>query len=215
MRHLALVVLLASLAALCCAPRALTPTVSGASVVTLVAPAAAVDEDGVQPLPPRWAGHCNAFAVDAPRVPGGLLLLTARHCMLPVDGLQRYLSPDGFGHHKAIAWSSWGHVAALLPLDDPVRLRALELSHAPPVGAPVQAVSSLHERGTQGVVLAELGSGVVETSLAVRRGWSGSPVLDEDGAAWGVVVGCQARPASALEGDMQCVGATSTVAVIR
>jgi hypothetical protein len=214
MRHLALIVLLAALTALCCAPRALTPTVSGASVVTLVEPFEPLDEDGAEPLPPRWGRYCDAFAVPAPLVPGHVLLLTADHCVRRVDGIQRYLSPDGVGHGRAIAWSSWGQVAALLPLD-PVQLRPLELAHAPPVGSHVEAVSSLYETSARGVVVAELGSGVVETSLAVRRGWSGSPVLDEDGAAWGVVVGCQARPVSALDGDLECTGATSTVAVIR
>jgi hypothetical protein len=96
-----------------------------------------------------------------------------------------------------------------------MQLRPLELAHAPPVGSHIEAVSSLYETSTRGVVLAELGSGVVETSLSVRRGWSGSPVLDEDGAAWGVVVGCQARPVSATEGDLECTGDGTSVAKVK
>lgn len=208
--RLLLALLLAS-----CAPRPLTPTVTGASVVTLVHPAARLDEDGVEPLPPRWRGYCNAFAVSAPRVPGGVLLLTADHCVRHIGSVLRYLAPNGVGHGKAIRWGTWrGDVVALLPLA-PGQLRALPTSPPPELGATVEAVSSLYDGAARGAVVASLGAGHVAASLPVQRGWSGSPVLDEDGAAWGVVVGCQARPASALEGDFECSGTTSTVAVIR
>lgn len=208
--RLLLALLLAS-----CAPRPLTPTVTGASVVTLVSPFGRLDEDGVEPLPPRWRGYCNAFAVAAPRVPGGLLLLTADHCTRPIGGVVRYLAPNGVGHGKAIRWGTWrGDVVALLPLD-PGQLRALPTAQAPKLGANVEAVSSLYDGGARGALLATLGAEHVAASLPVQRGWSGSPVLDEAGAAWGVVVGCQARQVSAFEDDFACDGSGATVAVIR
>jgi hypothetical protein len=164
------------------------PEPQGFSVVTLI-------EETAQPYtPPRWEVYCNAFAISRA---GQTLLATASHCLrgAGVGDEVSYVPPSG-----------WGLADAVVVYDDPAGDRALLLPEEPgdllplPEASPPKApslaisVSSYYASRSEGLVLADLGLGWRETTITIRKGWSGSPVMNHMGAAWGIVSGCQTAP---------------------
>lgn len=185
-----------------CAPATLapagaqSPVVTGASVVTLVRPAARwtwgnlSSEEGLTSsgFKLRYEPSCSAFAI-----PGGLLM-TAAHCVEGIEpgGEVRYLSPDGIGHGIAKLLSV--NKAHDLATCEAQGLTPLPVTSPPRDGEQVLAVSSFYGQTSYGKVLAALASDRYETSFSIIKGWSGSPVLDTHGRVWGVVSQCNLGP---------------------
>ena len=205
MKLAAVLLLAVALVALACAPRPITGTdLTGSNVVTLLKPVLGVDEDGVEPTPPRWVPACNAFPLRLPD--GSVVLATAQHCadVFPPGYDIRYRAVDGWGHgHARLTRSAAG--VAYLAVDDPL-LAPLSPGPAPEPGWPATVVSSLTEESATGRVLTRLGPGYVATDLRIEKGWSGSPVLNDAGRVWGVATKCEAVPRSARVDDTRCVG---------
>jgi hypothetical protein len=182
-----------------CAPAKLSPAsatcpaVTGASVVTLVrqltewqwAPLSQdFEESGFRT---RWAPYCSAFAVRGP------VLVTAAHCLAgaKVGDAIRYREPNGVGLGVAfLARFDEALDGAVLTVDSGSGLVPLPIAAAPLVGEPVLSVSSLYETTSRGRVAAQLSSGYVETTQTIVHGWSGAPVLNARGGAWGIVSRC-------------------------
>lgn len=180
-----------------CAPATLaqagaqSPAITGASVVTLVRPAArwtwgSLSEEGITSsgFKLRYEPSCNAFAI------AGGLLMTAAHCVNGIEpgGEVRYLSPNGVGHGIATLLSV--NEAHDLATCEAQGLTPLPVTSPPRDGEPVLSVSSLYEQISEGRVLGRLSTGYYETSQTIIHGWSGSPVLDTHGRVWGVVSQC-------------------------
>lgn len=181
-----------------CAPATLapasaqTPAVTGASVVTLVRPAARwtwgslSSEEGLTDsgFKLRYARSCNGFAIP------GNQLLTAAHCVAGIEpgGEVRYLSPDGVGHGIATLLSV--NEAADLATCEAHGLTPLEVTSPPRDGETTLAVSSYYGQTSYGKVLGHMSTGFYATDFSIIKGWSGSPVLDTRGRVWGVVSRC-------------------------
>lgn len=134
---------------------------------------------------------CGAFAVQGPR---GIELLTAAHC----------LRDAGLGDSIAYATrEQWEHTAAAVSrarvtsidtADDRATLMpepGLDSIDSSPLvpDAVVSVAPGWHL--THGHVTEHVGRYFTST-LDVRPGWSGSPVLDARGRAVGIVVACEA-----------------------
>lgn len=187
-----------------CAPATLapasaqTPAVTGASVVTLVRPAARLtwgslsSEEGLTDsgFKIRYEPTCNGFAIP------GNQLLTAAHCVKGIEpgGEVRYLSPDGVGHGIATLLSV--NEATDLATCEAHGLTPLEVTSPPRDGETTMAVSSYYGQTSYGKVLERLTTGYYETSVSIIKGWSGSPLLDTHGRVWGLVSQCHLRPDS-------------------
>ena len=129
---------------------------------------------------------CNAFELETPRGPR---LVTAAHCVRDPAAPVSYLA---YGAHVPRSAS----VESLDPLWDRAELvpaqplPALEQGPVPPLGV-VWAVSGW--AGWRAAAGQELGAGgdYTTTTLNVAPGWSGSPVLDVQGRAIGILVRCE------------------------
>lgn len=187
--------------------------ITRASVVTLVTPAiiehdpTGADEDGnVGELRSvAFVPSCNAFAI---RKDGNVYLVTAAHC---TEGVKlgepvRYLAPNGWGHGIAkLTWRDTGHDQALLSPGSGARdLVPLERGPLPELGARVTGVSAYYGASTSGVVVVKLAEGFYGTTQTVVRGWSGSPVLDEQGRVWGILSRCEAHQTNADPDSAEC-----------
>lgn len=165
------------------------------SVVTLVTPYAQVSELGER-IEHGWAPYCNAFAVkpgvpDPPTLP---VLVTAAHCVakvkLAVGDTVRYREPSGWGLGSArVTHLDASRDYAVLELERAEGLAALELGRAPYEGAYVTSPSAFFGEAVSGQVYASGGRSFA-FSGTIERGWSGSPVLDTQGRAVGVVIKC-------------------------
>jgi len=134
-----------------------------------------------------WRSYCNAFALRSP-----LRLVTAAHCVKPGE-LVRYLPPDGWGVDRAqVATVDLAHDTATLNVTRIGGLVGLEASASPRLGAAVWAASATFGAVTSGELRDEQ-SGRYVTTMGIVRGWSGSPALDQNGRAWGVVIACLTR----------------------
>jgi hypothetical protein len=166
--------------------------VSSASVVTLlrVQQAQPLDEQSQD----TWVPVCSAFAVRGGQ--GAALLVTAAHCVPQELGSElHYYAPNGIGHDRAVLVARDSvHDLAVLEPRAPGALVPLERTGVPNEGAHVLAVSALYNMSSPGVVVAELGQGMWETTQTIVFGWSGSPVLDAHGRVWAVVSKCPAEP---------------------
>jgi hypothetical protein len=166
------------------------------SVVVLLRGEMQYDGIGL-PEPPRWMGYCNAFAVKQ-RL--STVLITAEHCVpereLALGEIVRFEAPSGWGHGKAqLAWRDTTHDAAvLLPLE-PAALQPFVTARPPLAGERVESYSALFDAWHVGAMGGELapGSGLHVSTLTIAKGWSGSPMLDAHGAAWGIVSMCTPR----------------------
>ncbi len=163
--------------------------VSRASVVTLVTPRERSDADGV------WSRvvfvpSCNAFAVERD---SEVYLATAAHCLADPPTLGqtlRYLAPNGVGHGFARVTFldlSGDRALAVATGGD---LEPLREAGPPGEGAWVESVSSYYSAVSAGTVIGELSDGWHQTTQTIVFGWSGSPVLDRQGRAWGIVSKC-------------------------
>jgi hypothetical protein len=177
----------------------------GYSVVTIVEPKADPYED----MAPKWYAYCNAFAV----LRGGeTLLVTAAHCLHGVSpgGAVAYIPPSGWGFsHAEVVMVSEGMDQALLRPEETGDLVPLAVAAPPMSMALASSVSSYFGARSSGRVTGDLGLGWRATSITIRKGWSGSPVLDTNGAAWGIVSGC-----SVPFGHGDCLDGYSKVAPI-
>lgn len=138
----------------------------------------------------HWRLYCNAFAIDR----GGVTLLaTAAHCLHGKEPgeLVLYVPPSGWGFATArVLYANRATDAALLQPADSDGLLPLAVAAPPAVHSRVTSTSSYFGATSRGFVTADLGLGWRETSITIRRGWSGSPVLNTDGSAWGIVSTC-------------------------
>ena len=132
-------------------------------------------------LAPRWMAYCHAFGV---RRLGRAQLATAAHCVAGA-GTFRYQRPWGLGTAH-VSYVSEARDVAYLDTDEPVR--TLERGEPPPLGTHVRVFSTFGSNS--GLVTDQYVLGMYEASLTIRRGWSGSPVVDAYGRAVGVVVKC-------------------------
>jgi Trypsin-like peptidase domain len=194
MRWLAL--LLLALLAIACARDPLAPSQPRAdSVVTLLRVAGPPPCLGFPEEPCRYADkyepRCAAFGVMRG---GQTQLATASHCVPDVANRStalRFLAPSGWGHGKAyLVERDAAADVAYLALDDPVMVSPLRLGRAPLVGESVWSYSPIYRDRSSGRVTGWLGDDWFETDQTVADGWSGSPVLDDSGAAVGVVSRC-------------------------
>ncbi len=186
-----------------CAPQAVPGShINGASVVALMHPTFGLDEDGIEPAPPRYTAFCNAFAVFSG---SGVSLMTAEHCTRDASPF-RYLQPSGVGHGFAeLERRDAARDIAWLAPRDASQLAPLVVGAPPPLGSRVFSVSQVYRTTLRGTLTDHYSGGFYGTDQRVEHGWSGSPVFDESGRVWGVVVACPSRPASAFEGDFACV----------
>jgi hypothetical protein len=154
---------------------------------------AAVDLLGVVPAQPCLGfpeDSCRQMSTDAPKCSAFAIvhdqrttLVTAAHCA-PGAAPIRYLPRDPnwtIGHGLAYPLARDGDIALLAP-SVPDWLTALRVGPAPLVGDEVNG----------GHVAAWLGATAFETTQSVGPGDSGSPVLNANGEAVGVVIRCHA-----------------------
>ncbi len=190
------------------------------STVTLMAqseqwvePALSSDGFGVSAGHMRvsYEAYCSAFAM---RMAGTLrvLLVTAAHCLergkLAVGDEARY---------RTSGTIAWGLGSAIVSRIDPARdyaeleprdvheLVPLEMGRAPEEGAYVTSPSAFFRSATAGrvQVAAIVPQGRFLFSGRIAHGWSGSPVLDAQGRAVGVVTSCLVRvalPSKCIDG---------------
>lgn len=138
-----------------------------------------------------WRGRCNAFALE--RKSGELYLVTAAHCTPRVLGAElRYLPPDGWGIDRAVLVKlDRTRDYAELSVSRRGGLEPLQRGAAPGNGEPVLSVSAYFEEQAPGISKGELSGAYYGTTQRIEHGWSGSPVLDARGRAWGVLVKCE------------------------
>ncbi len=165
--------------------------VSNSSIVSLIEPIELTDSDGV-PNGYGYSETCNAFAVLDVNVK---YLVTAGHCLdgYPIGSTIRYLATDGVGHGKAtVEFISSVSDKAILSISDPklVPFR-VDASYEPAEDDYAFTVSSIYSGVSSGNVIGKLTHGWYDTTQNVRFGWSGSPVLNEHGDAWGIIAMCR------------------------
>lgn len=201
------------LAACASTPTAHTPATRAqlASVVMLVErvaewqePAISSDEFGEHTgsYSAVWRGRCNAFALE--RAPGGeLYLVTAAHCVrcLGLGGLVRYLPPDGWGVDRAaIVKLDRARDYAELQPERSGGLVPLKQGPVPGSSEPVLSVSAYFEEQAPGRSTGLLSGTMYGTTQRIERGWSGSPVLDAQGRAWGFLAKCETYQGKCVAG---------------
>lgn len=155
---------------------------------------------------------CNAFAVrDGPGL-AGVKLLTAAHCVFgarpgqdvtfnlrsELTGYVRYAHPPP--HMARVLRIDRGYdraQLALIELDDAQALGRAALGCGPslPPEGSVHAIAGVFEWSyLDGHALARItgpdSGSEYSTDLDVRPGWSGSPALDSQGRAIGIVISC-------------------------
>jgi len=138
--------------------------------------------------------HCAAFAIAKH---GQTMLVTASHCV-PDSATSstplRFHAPSGWGHGKAyLAHRDADADVAFLTLSDPEMVTPLRVGRSPLVDERVWSYSPIYRARSAGLVMDWLGPDWFETTQSVAPGWSGSPVLDEQGAVVGVVSRCPAE----------------------
>ena len=167
-----------------------TPSLTSASVVTIIEPNIETDEYWV-PIGYGWHATCNAFCVQ--RL-GTNYLITAAHCVPDQKhGDQvRYLKPNGIGHGVGkLIWTSPEHDNAVVSVDDPDLVPlTIDAAYEPAMGDIAQSASSYYATESYGHVIGSLAPGYYDTTQSIVRGWSGSPVLNENGNVWGIVSKC-------------------------
>jgi hypothetical protein len=139
---------------------------------------------------------CSAFAV-APHE-----LVTAAHCLEPDQKVAKIVDRDTWNSTAsgfvAMRVKSVDPVRDLAFLDSPVQfapLRVRELDE----GEHVTAVSAVYDWSkSQGAAMLALGN-FRDSSLTIDFGWSGSPVLGDDGAVVGVISKCAAQYVGSLK----------------
>lgn len=134
-----------------------------------------------------WETYCNAFALQRG---AELALVTAAHCVPTDSGEVRYLPPDGWGIDRARV-SRIARGVAVLTIARRGGLVGFRQAQAPELGAAVWAISSAWGEFRSGVLTDAQPWGGYRTTIGVEHGWSGSPALDAQGRAWGVVTKCE------------------------
>lgn len=147
-----------------------------------------------------WEPHCAAFAIERA---GKTMLATASHCVPPGTTSAsplRFYAPSGWGHGLAhlVERDEVADVAFLAPAE-PEMVTPLRVGQSPLVGDSVWSYSPIYRERSAGHVTGWLGADWFQTTQTVAAGWSGSPVLDEQGAVVGVVSRCP----SAYEGAVR------------
>jgi trypsin-like peptidase len=168
------------------------PGVTSGSVVSVMEPYVAVDDDydsGIS-MAIKLRESCSAFAVSDVDT---TYLVTAAHCLSnPVPGAKfRYEYYEGIGTEVATVDVIRGDVAVATVNDSKlVPLRVNGSYH--PTGLDLAvAVSVTYSDVSYGRVIGELTHGYFDTDQTIRRGWSGSPVLNEKGNVWGLLSMCK------------------------
>lgn len=150
---------------------------------------------------------CSAFAVLRA---GRVRLATAKHCLpgQPAAPRLRYLAPSGWGHGLAsVSYADPGSPVAYLAPDDPAGLVPFELAGPPLPGEAVTSHSEVYDADAPGLLVGQLTAGWFETSQSIVYGWSGSPALDAQGRAWGVVSKCPPEESGACRPGRTIVAA--------
>lgn len=189
----------------CSAPSAVVKTsdpninITDRSVVSIIEPTIINDKDGV-PHSMGYSTTCNAFAVQDIDVP---YLVTAAHCVkgMGPGSRFRYLSANGIGSEWAtLEWVGLTGDRAIATIDDsnliPFKVNS---SYYPEPGDVTISVSSVYSDVSKGTVIGPLIDGWFDTTQNVTYGWSGSPVLNQYGQAWGIVSMCRLT-----EGEQNC-----------
>lgn len=165
-------------------------SISSRSVVTLIEPAVFSDAFGV-PNALGYTDNCNAFCV---RDVDAKYLVTAAHCVegLSIGSRFNYLEPNGAGYGEAtLEWVGVTGDRAIATFKDnslvPLRVNA---GYEPSGGDLAITFSSLYSQASSGHVIGELTNLWYDTNQTIDFGWSGSPVVNEDGDAWGIVSMC-------------------------
>ncbi len=166
----------------------LSPAITGDSVVALVESYVQNDGSGI-PVAVKSRETCSGFgATDG----NAIFLVTAKHCLdLKPGDKFRYEYTNGIGTEIAEVASFDGDVLFAIVNDKKLRPFEIDRTYEPryldlaiSVSVPFQAVS-------YGRVVTSLGSNFYDTDQTIARGWSGSPVVNEDGNVWGVVSMCK------------------------
>ncbi len=127
---------------------------------------------------------CNAFAVQTHRGPK---LVTAAHCLRGLDSARFLRFGGGLSDVARVTFVDLK--ADVAELEAPAGMPLL-LTASTAVGAsPVWAQQAWQARAGQVI---GTGGRFYVTTLPVAPGWSGSPVLDTEGRAVGVLVRCTA-----------------------
>lgn len=150
-------------------------------------------------LAPRWAPYCSAFGVK--RL-GRVQLATAAHCVPEGASEVSYRQTLGVAKARVSYISEARDVAYLDPMGEtPQTIERAQVL----LGSRVRAFTS-GGAVSDGRVTADYVLGFFETSTTIRRGWSGSPVVDDDGRAIGLVAKCQTG------GGLDCAPGNAIVA---
>jgi hypothetical protein len=182
---------------LACAPDPLAPgQPRAASVVTLLRVVGPPPCIGFPEEPcsyaDSYAPRCAAFALVRA---GQTMLVTASHCV-PESATNltplRFLAPSGWGHGLAyLLERNDAADVAFLALGEPDMVTPLRKGKSPLVGESVWSYNPSYRERSDGKVTSWLSGDFFETTQTVDKGWSGSPVLNANGDAVGVVSQCQ------------------------
>ncbi len=166
-----------------------TPAITGDSVVALVEAYVKNDVD-VVPESIQLRETCSAFgATDG----ATKFLVTAKHCLdhvKPGDKF-RYEYTNGIGTEIAEVASFNGDVLFAIVNDKKLHPFEVDRTYEPRYLDLAVSVSVPFQSVSYGRVVSSLGSNFYDTDQTITRGWSGSPVINEDGNVWGVISMCK------------------------
>lgn len=175
-------------------PESLSPThrpITDRSIVSIIEPYVTTDGSGV-PNGMAYSPTCNAFCVQDIDVP---YLVTAAHCVenMGPGSRFRYMTNNGIGSKWAtVEWVGVTGDRAIASINDPDLIPfKVNSSYYPEPGDSAITVTSVYSDVSRGKVIGPLSSGWYDTTQTVNFGWSGSPVLNDQGTVWGIVSMCK------------------------
>lgn len=155
-------------------------------------------DDAVAVLLRDGKPSCSAFAV------GKHEILTATHCVRGTASLAVVpremwdTTSDAFAPVEIASIDDFGDIALLhtdFTFERPLKTRS------PKEGEKVEAIGAVYKWARSYGETVNVAGNFSDSTLTIKHGWSGSPVIGQDGAALGVLVTCRGKE---VNGKHEC-----------